>query len=209
MAVKRRRNAGAPKRRKASTKMRGSAAFKKGQSVAAKLIAGRKLTGSQKKIRQQIHALIRKHGSKKDIDLLEGPIGAGKPPHSFRKGVASVAADVAGFDGESSGRSKAARAVTAETKRDKRDTLSEYEITRDEAMEHAKKLRALGFEKGQALSLGWKVAKGEKTFAQAKKTRKKKGAKANPHCMNPRRKTKRKSRSKSRRRNPVNFYDLY
>ena len=84
-AMKRRRNAGAPKRRKQLTTMRGSASFKRGQRLAAKLIAGRKLRGSQKEIRQQIHALVRDQGSKSDIALLEGPIGVGKAPHEFRK----------------------------------------------------------------------------------------------------------------------------
>jgi hypothetical protein len=199
MAVKRRRNAGQPKLREHNTVTRNSAKYAHGQQVASKLIAGRKLTGSQSKIRKQIHALIRKHGSKSDIALLTGNMfGEGSPdPYRFRQGVASVAADLAGFDGASSGRSRAARSVTAETKRDKKDTKRAYK---------GKYSSAMAMSHGEGISLGdaWEVVKGEMTLTQAKE-----GAKANPRRKKQVRKSKASRKARSKRRNPVNFYDLY
>ena len=152
-AMKRRRNAGAPKRRKQLTTMRGSASFKRGQRLAGKLIAGRKLRGSQKEIRQQIHKLVRENGSKSDIALLEGPIGVGKAPHEFRKGLASVAADVAGFEPSRSS-SRAGKTVSSEFDRDKRDTKRGFESASARAM----RVRA---EQGVSLKEAWAIVKGE------------------------------------------------
>lgn len=152
-AMKRRRNAGAPKRRTQLTKMRGSASFKRGQRLAGKLIAGRKLRGSQKEIRQQIHALVRDQGSKSDIALLEGPTGVGKAPHQFRKGLASVAADVAGFKPSRSS-SRAGKTVSREFARDKRDTKRGFESASAQAM----RVRA---EQGVSLKEAWAIVKGE------------------------------------------------
>ena len=103
-AMKRRRNAGQPKSRAQNTKTRNSKMFARGQRVAAKLIAGRRLNPqkSQAEIRKEIHALIRQHGSQSDVDLLTGPAGKNTESHQFRQGVASVAADVAGFKPSSS-----------------------------------------------------------------------------------------------------------
>jgi len=152
-AMKRRRNAGAPKRRKQLTTMRGSASFERGQRLAGKLIAGRKLRGSQKEIRQQIHKLVRENGSKSDIALLEGPIGVGKAPHEFRKGLASVAADVAGFKPSRSS-SRAGKTVSREFARDKRDTKRGFESASAQAM----RVRA---EQGVSLKEAWAIVKGE------------------------------------------------
>ena len=115
-----RRNAGAPKRRAASTKMRASAPFKKGQKAAARVTKGRRLSGTQKEIRQQIHELIRQKGTAEEKKLLAGPIGAGKAPHSFRKGLASYAAELAGFNPSRSS-SRAGAVVQKEFARDRKD----------------------------------------------------------------------------------------
>jgi len=171
-AMKRRRNAGAPKRRTQLTKMRGSASFKRGQRLAAKLIAGRRLNPkrSQKEIRQQIHALVREQGSKSDIALLEGPTGVGKAPHQFRKGLASVAADVAGFKPSRSS-SRAGKTVSREFARDKRDTKRGFESASAQAM----RVRA---EQGVSLKEAWAIVKGESKPKRKSKSKRK--STANP-----------------------------
>jgi len=155
-AIKRRRNAGAPKRRAQNTKMRDSAPYKRGQRLAAELIAGRKLRGTQKEIRSQIHALVRQHGSKSDIALLEGRMGADGDPHKFRKGLGSVASDVAGFKPSRSSRSssRAAKAVSREYARDRRDTKSKFESASAKAMR-------IRHEQGVSLAEAWAIVKGE------------------------------------------------
>lgn len=188
-AMKRRRNAGAPKRRAQLTKMRASAPFKRGQRLAAKLIAGRKLRGSQKEIRQQIHALVREEGSKSDIALLEGPTGAGGDAHKFRKGLASVAADVAGFQPSRSS-SRAGKTVSREFARDKRDTKRKFKSASARAME-------IRHQQGVSLAEAWAIVKGEskpkrKSSAKRRRNGTKKGQ---------RRKTARRAFEK----NPRNF----
>ena len=181
-AMKRRRNAGAPKRRKQLDKTRNSKMFARGQRLAAKLISGRKLRGSQKEVRQQIHALVRQHGSKSDIDLLEGPTGVGKPSYQFRKGLASVAADVGGFKPSGSGRSKAAKTVRREFKRDKKDTKRAFKGGGAEAM------RLYHSGEADSLAEAWRMVKGEssskpkrKSRSKSKSSKRRSRARANPN----------------------------
>jgi hypothetical protein len=188
-AIKRRRNAGAPKRRKALAKTRNSKMYARGQRLAAKLIAGRRLNPqrSQKEIRQEIHELVRKHGSKSDVDLLEGEMGVGTPSYEFRKGLASVASDVAGFKPSGSSgrrRSRAAASVDREYARDRKDTEEEFESASAKAMR-------IRHEKGVSLAEAWAEVKGESKPKRKRKSKSKSSG-------------RRKSRSRARR-NPRDF----
>jgi hypothetical protein len=155
--MKRRRNAGQPKSRAQNTKTRNSKMFARGQRLAAKLIAGRRMSGTQAEVRKEIHALVRQHGSQSDVDLLTGPAGKNTDAHQFRQGLASVAADVAGFKpSRSSGRraSRAASSVTREFARDRKDTKKEFESASEKAM------RTM-HEEGVSLAEAWAIVKGE------------------------------------------------
>jgi hypothetical protein len=146
-AMKRRRNAGQPKSRAQNTKTRNSKMFARGQRLAAKLIAGRRMSGTQAEVRKEIHALVRQHGSQSDVDLLTGPAGKNTDAHQFRQGLASVAADVAGFKpSRSSGRraSRAASSVTREFARDRKDTKKEFESASEKVA-----CRSLGNREGR------------------------------------------------------------
>ena len=77
----------------------------------------------------------------------------GKAPHEFRKGLASVAADVAGFKPSRSS-SRAGKTVSREFARDKRDTKRGFESASAQAM----RVRA---EQGVSLKEAWAIVKGE------------------------------------------------
>jgi len=183
-AMKRRLNRGQPKSRAQNVKTRNSKMFARGQRLAAKLVAGRRMSGSQKEIRQAIHALIRQHGSKSDVDLLTGPAGKNTDAHQFRQGVASVASDLSGFKpSSSSGRksSRAAKSVKSEYSRDREDTKKEFESASEKAM------RTM-HEKGVSLAEAWRIVKGESSPKRKSKSK-----------SSSRRKSSSRSRSRARR----------
>jgi len=175
-AMKRRLNGGKdPKRRAAGVKTRKSKMFARGQRLAAKLVAGRKMRGTRKDIYDEIKRLVRQHGSQSDVDLLTGPAGVGTPSNDFREGLNSVATDLSGFKpSRSSGRgaSRAAKSVKEEYSRDRKDTKEEFESASEKAM------RTM-HEEGVSLAKAWAIVKGE---------------------SKPKRKRKSKSKSSSRRK---------
>jgi len=164
LALSLRRNRGAPKRRARLTKTRNSAAFKAGQRAAARVAGGRRISKTQNSARSQLFELIRKHGTKKEIDLLSGPATAGGAAHDFRKGVRSVAADIAGFKPSASSgkKSKAAKSVKKEYKRDKKDTKKTFKATSADAM-------AIKHKYGVSLKDAWAIAKGDKPVPGSKR----------------------------------------
>jgi len=182
-AMKRRRNGGKdPKRRAAGVKTRKSKMFARGQRLAAKLVAGRKMRGTRKDIYDEIKLLVRQHGSQSDVDLLTGPAGVGLPSNDFREGLNSVATDLSGFKPSGSGRSKAAKAVRREFKRDKKDTKKEFESASAKAM----RIRS---ERGVSLAEAWAIVKGEsepeskrkrKSRSKSKSSKRRSRARANP-----------------------------
>ena len=183
-AMKRRRNGGKdPKRRAAGVKTRKSKMFARGQRLAAKLVAGRKMRGTRKDIYDEIKLLVRQHGSQSDVDLLTGPAGVGLPSNDFREGLNSVATDLSGFKPSGSGRSKAAKAVRREFKRDKKDTKRAFKGSGAEAM------RLYHSGEADSLAEAWRMVKGEssskpkpkrKSRSKSKSSKRRSRARANP-----------------------------
>lgn len=188
-AMKRRLNRGQPKSRAQNVKTRNSKMFARGQRAAAKLVAGRRLNPqkSQAEIRKEIHALMHKHGSKSDVDLLTGPAGKNTDAHQFRQGVASVAADLAGFKpSSSSGRkpSRAAESVKEEYSRDRKDTKKKYNS------QSAKAMRLYHSGEASSLAEAWRIVKGEskpkrKSKSKSSSRRKKSSSRRSRARRNP------------------------
>lgn len=195
-AMKRRRNAGQPKSRSRNVKTRASSMFKKGQKTASRMIDGRKMRGSQADIRKEIHRLIREDGTKTEIDLLTGPAGKDTDAYQFRQGVASEAANVAGFNPGRSGGSRAAISVDEEYDRDEEDDARSFDSASARALSLAAEYRTEGegMSSSEALKKAWAKVKGE-------------GARANPRRR--RNGTKKGMMRKTSRRafesNPRNF----
>ena len=164
-AMKRRRNGGKdPERREAGVKTRKSKMFARGQRLAAKLVAGRKMRGTRKDIYDEIKRLVRQHGSQSDVDLLTGPAGVGTPSNDFREGLNSVATDLSGFKpSRSSGRraSRAASSVTRAYSQDRKDTKEEFDSQAGAAASKAAEYRRGGMSQKAAMKKAWREVKGE------------------------------------------------
>lgn len=190
-AMKRRRNAGRPKRRAERLKGKQSKFYTYGFDFGIK--HGRK-SGTQKQIRQSIYAAIRAKGSPEEKRL--ALTGQDARAMDFRQGIRDAAAKIAGFS-PSRGSDRDARIVER--------AYSQDDVT--EARRGMRSVDGLSYRELQSLGaeLGLKVIGVNRATLQRKVEKKLGSARANPRHNGTKKGMRRRTARRAYESNPRDF----